>query len=77
MFTKTNLVGYKLEQKLMFDKLDSLHNIESVITVVGQNLAAHVSDCGFSTLKHLQQIWTCRADLYGTIILASFEICYG
>lgn len=56
MFTKTNLVGCKLELKLMFDKLDSLHNVESVITVVGQNLAAHVSDCGFSTLKRLQQI---------------------
>lgn len=70
-------MGYKLEQKLKFGKLDSLHNVESVITVVGQNLAASIPECGFSTLKSLQQIWTCKADLYGTIILASFEICYG
>lgn len=45
LFSRTSLVGYKLEQRRMFGKLASLHDVEPGLTLVAQTMATSVFKC--------------------------------
>lgn len=62
LFSRTSLVGYKLEQRHMFGKLASLHDVQPGLTLVGQTMATSVSKCLTKVLQknlnlHSRSVW--------------------